>query len=97
MIRKLFIFGTGLTMAGCSFPADIPLSGSGSVRDLLHTASGYVMEAGKQAAATIEFGKIGIQKGKETFEDLQERAGQVEKGIKNLKEGKELLEQSITR
>ncbi|NOS68197.1 MAG: hypothetical protein HOO67_07635 [Candidatus Peribacteraceae bacterium] len=86
-----------LLVAGCSLSVDLPLTGSGSVRDVLHTASGYVMEAGKQAAATIEFGKRGIQKGKETVEELQKRADQVQKGIESVKKGKELIEKGLAK
>jgi len=60
-----------------------------------HTASGYVMEAGKQAAATIEYGKMGLEKGKEAFGEIQKRAGQVKKGIEAVKEGKELIEKGL--
>ncbi len=83
-----------LLLSGCTVPEN-SLTGSGSVRDLLHTASGYVMEAGKQAAATIEYGKMGLEKGKEAFGEIQKRAGQVKKGIEAVKEGKELIEKGL--
>lgn len=83
-------------LGGCSIPEN-PLTGSGSVREILHTASGYVMEAGKQAAATIELGKLGLQKGKETVEEIQKRADQVQQGIESVKNGKELIEQGLAR
>lgn len=87
--------GLGVFLTGCSLPADLPLSGSGSVRDLLHTASGYVIEGTKQAAATIELGKMGYEKAKSAAGDVQERVENVQKGIESVKEGREMIEKGI--
>lgn len=90
-------------VAGCSMPVN-PLTGSGSIRDLLHTASGFVIEGTKQAAATIELGKIGVEKAKSAAGDFQQRAGElqqgvqtVKKGMENVKEGKELIEKAVAK
>ena len=85
-----------LVLSGCSIPAT-PLTGSGSVRDLLKSASGIVIEVSNQAAATIELGKIGVQKGMETVEDIQKRADQMQKGIQAVKDGKELIEKAVAK
>lgn len=94
IIRVIAIGSWLIALSGCSIPTN-PLTGSGAVRDILRTASGYVLEAGKQAAATIEYGKMGMQKGKETVEELKKRANQVQQGIEAVKEGKELIEKGI--
>ncbi len=88
--------GLVVMLTGCSVPQN-PVTGSGSVRDLMHTASGYVLEAGKQAEAAIEYGKMGIQKGKETVEEIQKRADQVQQGIQAVKDGKELIEKGLAK
>src|SRR5438093_1009226 len=92
--RFSFIVGFLVLLSGCAIPQN-PLTGSGSVRDLLRAASGVVIEGGKQAAATIELGKMGIQKGMETVTDVQKRIDQVQKGIQTVKDGKEMIEKGI--
>ena len=83
-----------VVLSGCSIPAN-PLTGSGSVRDLLHTASGYVIEGTKQGAAVIELGKMGFDRAKETAADLQRRAGDLQQGVESVKKGKELIEKGL--
>ncbi len=86
----------GFFLSGCSLPAN-PLTGTGSLRDVIHTASGIVIEVGKQTAATIELGKMGIEKAKETAQDVQERVESVQEGIDKLKQGKEMMEKAMAR
>ena len=83
-------------VAGCSLPAN-PVTGSGSVRDLLHTASGYVLEVGKQAAAIIELGKRGMERGQETVEDAQRRAALLKEGIESVQRGKEFIKKAVAK
>ena len=92
---SLFLSAT-IFVAGCSLPAN-PVTGSGSVRDLLHTASGYVLEVSKQAAAIIELGKRGMERGQETVEDAQRRAALLKEGMESVKKGKELIEQGLAQ
>ncbi len=94
---KLRVILAALLLAGCSLSGELPLTGSGSLRDAVHTATGFLLEAGRQASATIELGKMGVQKGKETIEEVQKRADQVQKGMEYIKEGKELLEKGMTK
>lgn len=96
IIRFIAIGFWLIALSGCSISTN-PLTGSGAVHDVLRTASGYVLEAGKQAAATIEYGKMGMQKGKETVEELKKRANQVQQGIEAVKEGKELIQNGLIR
>ncbi len=103
-IRRFISFIALSFLTGCSLPQEIPGTGSGAVKDLLRTASGYVIEGARQAAATIELGKMGVEKAKETAADLQKRAGElqqgvqtVKKGIENVKEGKELMEKAVAK
>lgn len=84
-----------MLVTGCTFNEVIPTTGSGSIRDVLRTASGYVLEASRQAAATIELGKMGVEKAKETVGDLQHRVNQVQKGMETVKEGKELIKNAV--
>ena len=74
---------------------DLSRTSSGSLHGLLQTASGYILEASKQAAATIELGKMGVEKAKETAEDLKRRAEEVKEGIEEVKKGKELIEKGL--
>ena len=90
-------------LSACSVPAN-PITGSGSIRDIIHTASGYVLEVSKQAAATIELGKMGIEKAKETVGDVKTRVDQVQKGvgavkqgIQAVKDGKALIEKGLAK
>ena len=84
-------------LVGCAVPLRVPSTGSGSLSGLLRTASGYMIEAGKQAAATVELGKMGIEKGKETLEDLQKRAGQIQEGMESVKKGKEQIQEGLAQ
>ena len=83
-------------LTACSI-SDVPLAGSGSVRNLIHTASGFVIEGTKQAAATIELGKMGVEKAKSAVSDVQQRVENVQKGIESVKEGKESIEKGLAR
>ena len=103
-IKTIPILTLFIALSGCSLVGSLPITNSGSLSNLLHTASGYVIEAGKQAAATIELGKMGIEKAKETAGDLQDRADQLQKGvttvqqgIESVKQGKEILEKAVTK
>ncbi|MBI2636489.1 hypothetical protein HYW84_04165 [Candidatus Peregrinibacteria bacterium] len=96
IIRVIAICSWLIALSGCSVSTN-PLTGSGAVRDILRTASGYVLEAGKQAAAAVEYGKMEMQKGKETVEEMKKRAYQVQQGIEAVKEGKELIQKGLTR
>lgn len=96
MKRRLFPLAVALSVlvSGCRVPKNT-LTGSGSIRDILRTASGYVLEAGKQAAATIEFGRIGVEQAKEAAQEIKRRAENVKQGIQTVQEGKELIEKGI--
>ena len=85
-----------MVLTACSIPPG-SLTGSGSVRDFLRTASGYVMEGTKQGAAVIELGKMGVEKAKSAVSDVQQRVENVQKGIESVKEGKELIENAVTK
>ena len=96
IFRTFVVLFLTLTLTGCDFLRN-PVTGSGSVRDVLHTATGYVLEASKQAAATMELGKMGLEKAKETVEDLQKRTEQVKRGIEAVREGKQMIEEGLAR
>ena len=83
-------------MVSCSLPTN-PLTGSGSIRGLIHTATGFVIEASKQAAATIELGKMGVHKATETVGDLTNRVDQVGQGIDSIKKGKDMIEKAVKK
>ena len=84
-------------LGGCAIPLRVPSTGSGGLNELLRTASGYVIEAGKQAAATVELGKMGLEKGKETLEDLQKRAQEIQQGMDSIKKGKEQIQEGLAQ
>ncbi len=103
MNRMITIAIICLMVTGCSSSIG-QLSGSGSVRNFIRSGSGYVNEAATQAAATIELGKMGYEKAKETAEDLQKRADQFQQGVSTVKqgmdavkEGKEMVEKAVVR
>ena len=83
-----------VVLSGCSVPT-IPTTGSGSLTDLLHTASGFVLKATKEVQATVELGQLGLEKAKSTVTDVQKRVGQVESGITALKKGRDELQKAV--
>lgn len=94
---KLRLFTAAIVLSGCTVHIPLPKTGSGTIRDAIHTATGFVLEVSKQAAATIDMGKMGVKKAQETVDDLKKRADQIQKGIETMKEGKELIEKGLAK
>ena len=93
-----------VVLSGCSLSTKLPLTSSGSIRDIIHTATGFVLKVTKQTAAAIELGKMGVQKAQDTVTEVQKRAGQVQqgvgtvtRGIQDLKNGKDMIEKAVTK
>lgn len=70
-------------------------TGSGSLRDLVHTATGALQEVGKQAAATIELGKMGVEKAKETYDSAMSRGALLQQGVEEMQSGRKKIEDAL--
>lgn len=95
-VRLAAALSTLLLLSACSGGGGLS-TGSGSLRDYVHTATGAITEAGKQAAATIELGKLGVDKAKSAYGATMSRKAELQEGIEKITEGKEQVEKALAR
>ena len=84
-------------LSSCESVPFIPQTGTGSLRDFIHTATGALDEAGKQATAAIELGKMGVDKAKQTYDSTMSRGALFQEGVKEIQSGKEKVQEAIER
>jgi hypothetical protein len=85
---------TALLLCGCNSAGSL-MTGSGSVRDLIHTATGAINEIGHKAAEAVELGKQGIDTAKKTYDSTMSRGAQIKDGIDKIKEGSSQVKDAL--
>lgn len=86
-----------ISLSACALPADVPLTGSGSLRDVIHTATGVVQQIRAHTQAAIELGSQTAEKAKDTAAELQRRAEEIKQGIDKMQDGKEQVQKALAR
>lgn len=86
-----FLLLSGCVAAGSVLPEEVP-----DVGELLRTASGALQTIRQQTADAVELGKKGVEGAKEEAADLQRRATLIREGMKQVNEGRKMIQEGLT-
>ena len=67
------------------------------VSHAVRTGSGLLKDLPAQAAATIELGKMGLQKAQSATKDVKQKVDEVKEGIETVQKGKAMIEEGMGR